>query len=77
MGFSLGRGGQFEKLILGLDRARQALLGKQWVRVGKHRMANPFKKYSNPDLRYPTSVNTDIGDKYDVKTYWMISSLIF
>ncbi len=55
--FSLERGGgegPLEKLILGLDRARPTLLGKQWVRVGKHFIANLFKKYSNPGLRYPT-----------------------
>jgi hypothetical protein len=39
----------------GIDRARRDLLGIGAIRVGIGLRANPFTKYSNPDLRYPTS----------------------
>ena len=40
--------------IFGIDRAHQVLLGTSETRVGTHMQANPFRKKSNPCLRYPT-----------------------
>ena len=37
-----------------LDRARRDLLGEKLIWVGECTGPNPFKKYSNPDLRYLT-----------------------
>ncbi len=58
-------GGLFEKVNSALDRARRVLF---WSNVGltwSNQWANPFKKYSNPDLRYPTCcliVRLNAGD---------------
>ena len=40
--------------MIGIDRAHQVLLGTSKSNIGTHMYANPFKKKSNPCLRYPT-----------------------
>ncbi len=42
------------KVNSGIDRARQVLPGTSVGLIGTSSGANPDKKYSNPELRYPT-----------------------
>ncbi|CAF4472653.1 unnamed protein product, partial [Rotaria socialis] len=53
-GFPDGRKSLGEKKNLAVDRARRDVLGARKSLVGASFTANIFKKYSNPDLRYPT-----------------------
>ncbi len=53
-GFCPGWKVQIGTKIIAVDRARRAVLAVQGVEIGVHCTGNPFKKYSNPDLRYPT-----------------------
>ncbi len=45
----------FEKASSASDRASRALSWFNVDLIGASYMENPFKKYSNPDLRYSTS----------------------
>jgi hypothetical protein len=60
-------GVSFVKLISGANRARRVLLGALVISVGALTLANKFRKYSNPDLRYPTLKKKSIIKKTETR----------
>ncbi len=52
-----------------IDRARRDLSGTTIGFVGMSMEANPFRKYSNPDIRYLTYVKLIYFFKKKVVTY--------
>ncbi len=66
LAFWEGKGGLLGKVNSGIDRTRRVLLGTSVGLIGTSSWANPDKKYSNSELRYPTykkntSVSLDIN----------------
>jgi hypothetical protein len=62
LGFSPVRGGLFEKVNSAFDRARRVLSWSTFGLTWSNSQANRPWKYSNPPVRYPTSILKSFGE---------------